>query len=65
VQLPDGASRLEILDVAGRTVRRFSGRTEIVWDGADVAGRMLPPGAYFLRCLDRRGPAMKVILVER
>ena len=64
VQMPDGASRLEACDVAGRIVRRFAGRVEIVWNGTDAAGRMLPAGAYFLRCPDRCNPAMKVILVE-
>jgi hypothetical protein len=65
VRLPDGAGRLEILDVAGRIVRRFSGRTEMVWSGSDAGGRMLPAGAYFLQCPDHRSPAVKVILVER
>ena len=65
VRLPAGAGRLDVLDIAGRIVRRFSGRTEIVWNGTDATGRTLPAGAYFLRCPDRRNPAVNVVLVER
>jgi flagellar hook assembly protein FlgD len=48
------AGRVEIVDAAGRLVRRFAatgsaGEQRIVWDGRDEAGRSVPPGAYFVR----------------
>ncbi len=48
-------ARLEIVDVAGRVVRRFaplpsaSGRHELSWDGRDDGGASAAPGTYFVR----------------
>lgn len=55
VQVPSGErARLDVLDVAGRLVRRLElagqGREESVfWDGRDDAGRAVPAGVYLYR----------------
>lgn len=47
-----GAARLDLLDGAGRLVRRFDlsglapGIREVTWDGANDAGRPCAPGVY-------------------
>lgn len=47
-----GAARLELLDGAGRTVRRFDlsglapGVRDVTWDGLNDAGRSCAPGVY-------------------
>lgn len=49
---PGGAARLELLDGAGRTVRRFDlaglapGVRDVAWDGLNDAGRACAPGVY-------------------
>jgi len=46
---------VNIFDVAGRRVRnlvdgtRPAGHNALLWDGRDDAGRMSPPGVYFIR----------------
>jgi hypothetical protein len=48
-------ARVDVFDPAGRAVRSFGGPASpvtagaITWDGADAAGRDLPPGVYFVR----------------
>ncbi len=50
-----GQARIEIFNLLGQAVRTIdaneaaSGRYELEWNGADQAGRMLPPGVYFYR----------------
>ena len=46
--------KLELFDLAGRRVRQISaqalaGAQELVWDGRDPSGDLVPPGHYFLR----------------
>ena len=46
--------KLELFDLAGRRVRQTSARAlagaqELVWDGRDQSGDLVPPGHYFLR----------------
>jgi hypothetical protein len=47
-----GAQRLEVQDVAGRTVRHLesgefvAGQRQLAWDGHDDQGRQLPAGVY-------------------
>ena len=44
--------KLELFDLAGRRVRQISARAlaqELVWDGRDQSGDLVPPGHYFLR----------------
>ena len=46
--------KLELFDLAGRRVRQLSGQAlagaqELVWDGRDQSGDLVPPGHYFLR----------------
>ena len=46
--------KLELFDLAGRRVRQISGQAlagaqELVWDGRDQSGDLVPPGHYFLR----------------
>lgn len=43
-----GTGELLICDAAGRAVRTIAGPPE--WDGRDSRGRMVPAGAYFVRC---------------
>lgn len=52
----EAAVRIEIHDLAGRTVRRLvpgrvlpAGRHDAVWNGRDDVGRMLAAGAYLVR----------------
>ncbi len=50
-----GATTIELLDVRGQVVRRFTapsqpaGRYQFEWNGRDAAGRGLPSGVYFAR----------------
>ena len=46
--------KLELFDLAGRRVRQISGQAlagaqELVWDGRDQSGDLVPTGHYFLR----------------
>jgi len=47
--------RLEVCDLRGRRVRTLAdgwqsvGRTELLWDGVDDAGRRVPPAVYLCR----------------
>ncbi|MBI1798985.1 MAG: immune inhibitor A [Candidatus Eisenbacteria bacterium] len=58
-----GAVRLEVLDLAGRIVRRLAsgplapGRYARGWDLSDEAGRRVPPGIYFAR-LEQSGRSL-------
>jgi hypothetical protein len=53
--------QLKIYDIAGRHVRTLhdgilpAGRTRLVWDGRDDAGRVAPSGVYFARAAGRWG----------
>jgi flagellar hook assembly protein FlgD len=57
LQLAAGSpAELQILDVAGRTVRTFSLPSSraprsysLIWDGTDDAGKPVPPGCYLAR----------------
>lgn len=50
-----GRCVVDILDAAGRSVRRIHtslavvGKQRVVWDGLDGSGRRAPPAAYFIR----------------
>ena len=62
---------LEILDVAGREVRRLAdgamqaGEHAVLWDGRDAAGRLVPQGIYLQRLLTERAADSQKILVVR
>lgn len=49
-----GSTRLSIVDAAGRSIAELSppstlaGAARVRWDGADPAGRVVPPGVYFV-----------------
>lgn len=49
-----GSCSLDILDAAGRSVRRLTasvtrnGRQQVIWDGSDSGGRRTTPGVYFV-----------------
>jgi hypothetical protein len=51
------ATRLEIRDNLGRTVRTLdaAGRTAVLWDGQDDRGRNVRAGVYFCRLSDDTG----------
>ena len=62
VRAPDaGVIRLEIVDLAGRTVRRVeladlgSGPRTWLWDGLDATGRRVPAGYYRVRATGAAG----------
>jgi hypothetical protein len=50
-----GRSTVDVVDVAGRVVRRFrggdreAGAHSVLWDGRDETGELLPAGRYFAR----------------
>lgn len=50
-------NRIEVSDVAGRTVRAWSGpfAGAVTWDGDDARGAMVPPGIYLVRAIGARG----------
>lgn len=61
--LPERAapSRLEILDVAGRVIRRHDvemAERELSWDGLDDRGRAVVPGIYFVRICGPSGSSI-------
>ncbi len=54
IRNPKSAILLRIYDVSGRLVKSFNHLTiqpfnQVVWDGSDDSGRMLPAGVYFIR----------------
>lgn len=66
--LPRAASvSLRIHDAAGRLVRQLvagdldAGRHQVVWNGADRAGRRLPSGVYFYRLVTPEGSATRAM----
>jgi hypothetical protein len=65
------APDIEILDVAGRFVRRLTagsrpqGPQHVDWDGRDDAGRPVPSGAYFVRIVGAGCSATERIVVIR
>jgi sugar lactone lactonase YvrE len=63
---PGHASRVVILDAAGRTVRRLQAANckpraagEAIWDGCDAAGRRAGGGIYFARLDNPEAPGDK------
>ncbi len=67
VLAPGAARRSEpvlVLDVRGRVVRVLGGTGERTWDGADAAGRRVPPGVYFARTAGVAEPATRLVMLE-
>ncbi len=62
--------KLAIFDVSGRLVRQFDYKSirqsdYIVWDGADDAGKQLPPGVYFVRLKSNSSSCTsKIVLLQ-
>jgi hypothetical protein len=62
---------LEIVDVAGRFVRRLldrnfdAGRHAVAWNGRDDAGRVMASGVYFLRLSDGASVRTERIVLAR
>jgi endonuclease I len=56
-----GRARIEIFNLLGQAVRTIdlnenaSGSHRVEWNGADQAGRLLPPGIYFYRLSVKEG----------
>lgn len=52
-----GFDRIEIADVAGRTIRTWRGpfTGTVTWDGTDRRGLAMPPGVYLVRAIGERG----------
>ncbi|MBD3160908.1 MAG: DUF1566 domain-containing protein [Candidatus Latescibacteria bacterium] len=69
--IAEGPATLEILDVAGRSVktlsvgRSSSGAGSLVWDGTDVRGRRAAPGVYFARLRTGGGSGAIPVLIVR
>jgi hypothetical protein len=61
---PDGPRPVVIHDVAGRLVRRLDGGREVLWDGRDNAGRLLPSGVYFARSAGKAAAPTKLVLLR-
>ena len=66
-----GGSELTIFNARGCEVRRLScakpsaGLTEILWDGRDAAGRLVPAGVYLARVAAKDGPrSARIVLVK-
>jgi hypothetical protein len=67
--------RLDIVDVAGRRVRRLldgvasAGEQELTWDGRDDRGSLVPAGVYFVDAASRaaggRHAVSKLVLIHR
>lgn len=53
-----------VLDVRGRVVRVLGGTGERTWDGADTAGRRVPPGVYFARTAGTAESATRLVMLE-
>lgn len=67
----DGIVKLTVYDLLGKTVRvLLNRRTEagvhqIVWDGQDEAGRIMPGGVYFIRFQTEGGvQSRKIVMVK-
>lgn len=64
-----GPVRVDVLDVAGRRIGTLwdgvapAGETRLRWDGADDAGRQMPPGLYLARI--RRGGTTETVRLLR
>jgi hypothetical protein len=72
VGVPDAClGKLEIVDVAGRPVRAVAngvlpaGKTELRWDGADMAGVPVAPGVYFCRLQAGGLTATRKLVLQR
>jgi hypothetical protein len=67
----DGEVRLEVLDLAGRIVRRVAsgprpaGRHEIGWDGRDDRGNGVPAGMYVIRLSAGRVRDTRRVMITR
>jgi hypothetical protein len=67
----DGDAWLDIVDLAGRRVRRLRvdparpGSRSLVWDGRDAAGRRLGPGLYCLELATRDGRDHARLMIVR
>ncbi|MEZ5064192.1 MAG: FG-GAP-like repeat-containing protein [bacterium] len=57
-----GESELQIVDVAGRSVRSLAGPE---WDGRDEGGREVAPGVYFVRARAREDGTSSVTPIVR
>ncbi|MBD3367771.1 MAG: T9SS type A sorting domain-containing protein [Candidatus Eisenbacteria bacterium] len=65
--VPHGATAptsVTIHDVAGRLVRRLTGRDGLTWDGRDTSGRLLPSGVYFARATGTATARTRVLLLR-
>ena len=66
-----GWIHLDLVDVAGRRVRRIyqgwraSGDQFVAWDGRDAAGQIVGAGVYFLHLSDGRGWQAKAVVILR
>ncbi len=67
----DGPVRLEIFDLAGRSVATLrdgseaAGSHRIRWDGKDARGRLVPSGVYFYRLETPDGSESRKLVVAR
>ena len=70
-ETPGGSVFIEIVDLGGRRVRTLAngaidpGAHQLVWDGRDDSGEILPSGVYFSRLEASGFEATKKLLLAR
>ena len=64
---PGRLARVGVFDIRGRLVRTLAVNSEshITWDGRDDAGRLLPSGAYLVRCDVAEEHATARVILQR
>ncbi len=66
-----GRAELGVCDLRGRRVRELwrgdkpAGRHEVVWDGADAAGRAQPSGVYLVQLRTNQGTTSQKVTLAR
>lgn len=64
-----GAVQVDIMDAAGRSLRRLhdgvleAGAHDLAWDGADERGQRAPSGVYFCRAATASGAALSRLVL--
>ncbi|MFO7676548.1 MAG: C25 family cysteine peptidase [bacterium] len=66
IVVPSYALALRLCDGAGRVVDQLRAeRGELLWQGTDQQGRLLPEGVYFIKAIGRERTEVKKVLLVR